>query len=66
MGPKCNYIYPYKTEEERDLNTQRKGDVKMEQRGLKMLALDIGAMQPQAKNASSQQELEEAKKSIPH
>lgn len=65
MGPKCHYIYPYKTEEERDQNTQRKGQVKMEQRDLKMLALNIRARQPQAKTASSPQELEEAKSGFP-
>lgn len=23
MGPQCNYVYPYKTKGERDVNTER-------------------------------------------
>ena len=38
MGLKCNYIYPYKTEEERDVNTERRrcenGEERFEDAGL--------------------------------
>ena len=48
MGLKCNYIYLYKTEEERDVNTERRrgenGEERFEDAGL-------GVMWPQNKNS---------------
>lgn len=58
---KCNHMY-YKREAEWDLtHTQRRRLYEGDQRDLKVLALSIEMMLPQAKNIRSLPELEDAK-----
>ena len=53
VGPKCSHTYPYKMEAEGDLTHRGEGDVKTEQRDLRMLTLRIGVRQTQAKECQS-------------
>lgn len=57
VGPKCSPMYPYKKEAKVDLthtHTRRR----YEERDLKILVLNVGAMRPQAKRCQQAPEAE--------